>query len=60
MKLGAFLSGSDKDSHLNQRRQINALNPDEVKWFTETGDYKRPFNERNALQFALRHCHASA
>jgi len=61
MKLGAFLSGSDKDSHLNQRRQINsALNPDEVKWFTEQGDYKRPFNERNALQFALRHCAASA
>ena len=61
MKLGAFLSGSDKGSHLNQRRQIHsALNPDEVKWFTEQGDYKRPFNERNALQFALRHCHVSA
>ena len=60
MKLGAFLSGSDKDSHLNQRRQINALNPDEVKWFTEQRDYRRPFNERNALQHCLQYCQASA
>ena len=56
MKLGAFLSGSDKDSHLNQRRQINALNPDEVKWFTEQRDFRRPFNERNALQHCLKYC----
>jgi len=66
MKLGAFLSGSDinekyvKDSHLNQRRQINALNPDHVKWFTEKRDFRRPFNERNALQHCLQYCQASA
>jgi len=61
MKLGAFLSGSDKDSHLNQRRQINsALNPDHVKWFTEQRDFRRPFNERNALQHCLKYCQASA
>jgi DNA invertase Pin-like site-specific DNA recombinase len=56
MKLGAFLSGSDKDSHLNQRRQINTLNPDHVKWFTEQRDFRRPFNERNALQHCLKYC----
>jgi len=60
MKLGAFLSGMDKDSHLDQRRQINAMNADHVKWFTEQRDFRRPFNERNALQHCLKYCQASA